>query len=545
MSLAPPQPSPLAPGYKLDRYELLCPIAEGGMASVWIARQTGKHGFQKLVAIKTILPKYASDPNFQQMFLDEVRIASRIEHVSVTQILDVGEQHGVTYLVMEYVDGDALSKVHRAAREKANLIPPGIVLRVMADVCGGLHAAHDLHGPDGQFLGVVHRDVSPQNILVSTRGLAKLIDFGIAKARNRISEDTSAGQLKGKVRYMAPEQALGHVVDRRADVWAVGAVLYHLLSGRAPFEGENEVKTLFLLTSGRPPTPMRGNVHPAVVAVVRRALSHAPDARFATAAELQLAIEDAIKQADLVTTSTAVGAYLAQEVGARAQKRKEAIALGLSAAEARERYADMMSSNTEKSHGGTSASGARAIAEVLTAKADQIASDDVTVRDVTSPASKSATGQTLGSAAISIGAARAPGRGMRLAVVGSVVGAAIGVLAIGAIRFAGHKSSAAGAPAAAATATKPAEATSAFAFPPDVPPPPAALEATPPAPDPATTGAKPAAQPAKIAPPPTSKPASPPVAAARPATTASPPPAAHATTPPPVTTVVPRVNDGF
>ena len=122
MSLAPPQPSPLAPGYKLDRYELLCPIAEESMASVWIARQTGKHGFQKLVAIKTVLPKCASDPNFQQMFLDEVRIASRIEHANVAQILDVGEQHGVTYLVMEYVDGDALSKVHRAARETARLM---------------------------------------------------------------------------------------------------------------------------------------------------------------------------------------------------------------------------------------------------------------------------------------------------------------------------------------------------------------------------------------------------------------------------------------
>ncbi len=117
--------SALVPGFKLDRYELLCPIAEGGMASVWIGRQVGKHGFQKLVAIKTILPKYASEERFQTMFVDEARIASRIEHANVTQILDVGEQHDVTYLVMEYIDGDALSRLHRAARKKGAMIPPG------------------------------------------------------------------------------------------------------------------------------------------------------------------------------------------------------------------------------------------------------------------------------------------------------------------------------------------------------------------------------------------------------------------------------------
>src|SRR5580700_8556928 len=137
VSHAPPRPSPLAAGYRLDRYELICPIAEGGMASVWIARQTGKHGFRKLVAIKTILPRYAAEPKFQQMFIDEARIASRIEHANVTQILDVGEQHGITYLVMEYVDGDALSKVSRAAQKKNKPIPLGVLLRILADTCSG------------------------------------------------------------------------------------------------------------------------------------------------------------------------------------------------------------------------------------------------------------------------------------------------------------------------------------------------------------------------------------------------------------------------
>ncbi len=551
-ALPPSAPSPLAPGYKLDRYELLCPIAEGGMASVWIARQTGKHGFQKLVAVKTILPKYAAEPVFQQMFLDEVRIASRIEHSHVTQILDVGEQHDVTYLVMEYVDGDALSKVHRAAREAGRLMHPGVLLRVMADACGGLHAAHELHGPDRRLLGVVHRDVSPQNILVSTKGVSKLIDFGIAKARNRLAEDTNAGQLKGKVRYMAPEQALGQPVDRRADVWAVGAVLYHLLSGRAPFEGENDVKTLFLLTSGRPPMPMRGDVHPTVAAVVRRALSHDPGARFATAAEMQEALEEAIREAGLVTTSAEVATYLAGEVGARAQKRKEAIALGLSAADAREKYADIMRANTDRST-ATGATGARVIAERLTAQADQVASEEVTVRDGLS-ASRSSAGQTLGSAAVAI-PARDGARGLRLAIVGCVVGAAISVLALGALQGSKSKGSAASAPRETAPAI--AEPRGAIVPPvvrsaPNIPPPPPATPEAP-ASEPTSLAAHAAPSPAesKL----TAQPAraSAPLAAehvpAPSSFTETPPstpsPAARAPRPAPPSTAAPRVNDGF
>src|SRR5450755_951702 len=136
--------SQLAPGYKLDRYELLCPIAEGGMASVWVARQRGKHGFEKLVAIKTILPKFAADPRFQEMFLDEARIASRIEHLNVAQIFDLGEENEILYLVMEYVEGDALSKLNRACQREGVRIPTGVILRVLSDTCAGLHEAHEM-----------------------------------------------------------------------------------------------------------------------------------------------------------------------------------------------------------------------------------------------------------------------------------------------------------------------------------------------------------------------------------------------------------------
>jgi hypothetical protein len=401
------------------------------MASVWIARQTGKHGFQRLVAIKTILPKFAAEPRFQRMFVDEARIASRIEHVHVTQILDVGEQHGITYLVMEYIDGDALSKLSRAAHKKGTPIPAGVALRVMADVCGGLHAAHELQGPDGAPLGVVHRDVSPQNVLVSTKGVAKLIDFGIAKARDRLGGDTNVDQLKGKVQYMAPEQALGHPVDRRTDVWAVGAVLYHLLGGKPPYDAENDVATLFMLSSGRPPPPLRSDVHGAVVAVVRRALSHTPHARFATAAQMQHALEEAIVQASLSTTAPGVAAYLAAQMGDRAVKRKEAIALGLKAAEDREKYAEIMLANTDrKVRGEASDTG--------------VPTKLLTPAYTTSPSST--TGQTLGSAAVAI-PHREGTRGLRFAVVGGVVGAAIGALGLVSLLGRGHDRSSASAPA--------------------------------------------------------------------------------------------------
>src|SRR5450432_768547 len=321
------------------------------MASVWIARHTGKHGFEKFVAIKTVLPKCASDARFQQMFQDEARIASRIEHANVAQILDVGEQHEITYLVMEYVDGESLSTVHRTLTKKGMRVPPGVVLRVMADVCGGLHTAHELREEDGQLLGVVHRDVSPQNVLVSTKGIAKLIDFGIAKARDRIAGDTNAGQVKGKIRYMAPEQAVGGAIDRRADLWAVGAILYHLLSGKPPYDGENDVQALMVLTSGRPPVPLPATVHPAIAAVVKRALTASVDGRFSTAAEMQQAIEDAIVEAKVATNSAAVSAFLVEHVAERAKKRKEAIAIGVKAAAERERYAEIMRSNVKVTAG--------------------------------------------------------------------------------------------------------------------------------------------------------------------------------------------------
>jgi serine/threonine protein kinase len=328
-STSPPEPGTrgvLRPGARLDRYELLSLVAEGGMASVWVARLFGKHGFEKLVAIKTILPKFAEDPKFRRMFLDEAHIAAGIEHTNVARILDLGEEGGVLYLVMEWVDGDSLNKTQRLLAQKAvSSLPIGILLRLVADACAGLHSAHELRGRDGALLHVVHRDVSPQNILVSRDGAAKLIDFGIAKALDRTSDDTGSGTLKGKVQYMAPEQAMGNPVDRRADIWAVGAVLHNFFSGKALYEGDGQLAILHQLTSGKPPPALPATVPRPIAQVIDRALRLNPDERWPTAAEMQRQIEKAMTQSGCQTSTSDVAAFVAAHLPERSVNRRETI----------------------------------------------------------------------------------------------------------------------------------------------------------------------------------------------------------------------------
>ena len=329
-------PAQLQPGYRLDRYELLCPLAYGGMASVWLARFGGRLGFERLVVLKMILPQFSQDPRFQEMFLDEARIASRIEHPNVARILDVGEHDGNYFIVMEWVDGDSLSKILRAVESKKQRVPPGIALRICADAAAGLHAAHELKDRDGRSLGVVHRDVSPQNILISNSGSTMLIDFGVAKARDRVSQDTSAGQLKGKIRYMAPEQALGRSIDHRADVWAVGAMLYEMFAGSPPYEGPNEVATLHKLTAGKPPPALPASVPEVIRVVIERALAYDFENRFATALELNLALEGAMVEIGEPTTSAIVAHYTAQLLADRKGARRKAVDSALAAARSRD-----------------------------------------------------------------------------------------------------------------------------------------------------------------------------------------------------------------
>lgn len=347
MGSTPPAPT-LVPGQLLDRYELLCPVAQGGMAQVWVARMQGKLGFEKLVAIKTVIAQHALDDKFEKMFLDEARIIARIRHPNVAQILDLGQQGSVMFLVLEWVEGESAASLRRAVHSKGEKLPLNIVLRIVADSCAGLHSAHQLVNDRGEPLNVVHRDVSPSNVLVSTSGEVKLIDFGVAKAVDRISDETAAGVIKGKVAYMSPEQALGKPVDRRADVWSAGIMLYHLLAGRTPYEADNQIQTLHRVVQGLPPEPIRG-IPPEVAEVTYTALSYAADGRFASADEMQRALERALVQCCGPTTQTDVAAYLNDKMSDRVVRRRRTIQRALEAAEQRKLLAEEFETAIEQS----------------------------------------------------------------------------------------------------------------------------------------------------------------------------------------------------
>jgi formylglycine-generating enzyme required for sulfatase activity/tRNA A-37 threonylcarbamoyl transferase component Bud32 len=331
------RPGEPKPGCRLDRYEMLAPIARGGMAEVWIARQRGVHGFQKLVAIKTIRPQFAADPIFRSMFLDEARLAARIAHPNVAQILDLGEQEGMLYLAMEWVDGESLQRLRKGLEERNEAFPVGIALRIAADVARGLHAAHELRDAGGVLLDVVHRDVSPHNILLSAGGVPKLIDFGVAKARDRNTGETTAGIIKGKIEFMAPEQAGGDPVDRRTDVWSLGAALYALLAGQAPFHTNRAVATLQMLSSRASPPALPARVPPAVAHVVARALAHDKGARYTTALDLADAIESTMRAIGEPASSQQIAAFASSRLGPQAAERKALIDRALRWADARSR----------------------------------------------------------------------------------------------------------------------------------------------------------------------------------------------------------------
>jgi serine/threonine-protein kinase len=327
--------SSLVPGYRLDRYELLCPIASGGMASVWLARLRGKRGFEKLFAIKTIKTELISDPHFQEMFLDEARIASRIIHPNVAQILELGEQDDILFIVMEYVDGDSVAKVNRLALKRGSPLPPGISMRIVADTCAGLHAAHQLEDDKGELLGVIHRDVSPQNILLTTAGTAKVIDFGLVKAKNRSAAETQSGVVKGKIRYMAPEQVNGKRLDHRVDVWAAGMCLYELITGHTPYHKEDDLDVVKRLMSEDPLPPFDVAVPPQIERILTRAIAKDPEARFESCAAMRRAIEAAIHELDLPAEDEDVAEFLRTTLPELAAKRAKTISAAIEAAETR------------------------------------------------------------------------------------------------------------------------------------------------------------------------------------------------------------------
>ena len=314
-------------GARLGRYELLLPIAKGGMARVWAARQHGQRGFTKLVAIKTILPHLAREPEFERMFLDEARVASLVHHPNVCEIYELGEEGQVLFLAMEWIHGDSLVHMLRTSETTTEPIPLRIAARIVADACAGLHAAHELVDEDGRPMNVVHRDVSPHNILVSADGHVKVADFGVAKALGQLHQATVAGQIKGKLSYMAPEQVTGAQVDRRSDIFSLGCVLYESTTGMLPFLGDGDHQIMHALMRGDyiMPTKLVRGFPPELEAIIARSLASDPSKRYPTAEHMRLALEEWLLSTGSVVTAAHVAQIARQRVGAVIDKRKEKI----------------------------------------------------------------------------------------------------------------------------------------------------------------------------------------------------------------------------
>src|SRR4051812_4893460 len=276
---------------RLGRYQIIGRLATGGMAEVYLALSGDVPGFRTLVVVKRILPHLASNAQFIRMFLDEARLAALLDHPNIVRIIEVGHDGEDYFLVMELVQGKPLSAVLRkAAREHQ---PPSAALTsyIIAQAANGLGYAHTLTDGDNRPLGVVHRDVSPQNVLISFEGAIKMIDFGVARAYGRVAH-TSPGGLKGKIDYMSPEQASAEEVDHRADVFALGIVLWEILTGKRLFRRETELATMRAIVDDPIPKPSDvAAVPPELDAIVMRALRKRRDARFATAGEMAEALE--------------------------------------------------------------------------------------------------------------------------------------------------------------------------------------------------------------------------------------------------------------
>src|SRR5690606_35659581 len=284
----------------VGRYALLRRLAHGGMATVYLGRVSGTAGFEKVVAVKLIHPHLAEEPDFLEMFLDEARIAAKIQHPHVVEILDLGEDQGTHYMAMAWVEGETLSALVRALRP--GTLPLAVTFRIVSDTLIGLAAAHGLSDETGRPLGLVHRDVSPQNLLISMAGWVKVTDFGIMKAAGR-SGRTRTGELRGKVAYVSPEQARREYVDARSDLSAVGVLLWELLTGDRLFARATEAATLERVIACEVPelpADVFADVEPTIVASVRalvkRSLGALPKERFDNARGMLDAAQSILRQ---------------------------------------------------------------------------------------------------------------------------------------------------------------------------------------------------------------------------------------------------------
>lgn len=322
---APELPRNLA-GRQLGRYEVLTQLASGGMAAVYVARALGVAGFERLVAIKVLHPHLAYEEEFISMFLDEARLAARIRHPNVVPTLDISDTEGDGFfLVMEFIEGDHFGSLLGMAARGGKRLGAQVVSRVVLDALGGLSAAHRLKDERGQPLRLVHRDVSPHNVMVGADGIGRLTDFGVAKAEKRLSS-TRAGQFKGKLAYMANEQAATGFADQRSDLFSMGIILWEALTGRRLFRGENNAATLNKILQERilAPSELWPDLEP-YDEVLAKALDRDPEKRFQSADDMAAALEEAARADQGVASAREVAATVAHWLGEKLEAQRERV----------------------------------------------------------------------------------------------------------------------------------------------------------------------------------------------------------------------------
>jgi serine/threonine-protein kinase len=323
----------LRSGDQLGSYQLLVPIGAGGMGRVWVARELNAPGRARMVAVKTALAEEGASESFYKVLFDEARIASLLTHPNVCMIHGAERDRGVVYLTMDYSDGGSLRELLDALPEHRLDVP--MAVRIVARVCSGLHAAHELLGEDGEPLHVVHRDVSPQNILISTTGQVRLTDFGVAKARGQVHAPTQTGEVKGKLSYMAPEQVTTKDIDRRADIFALGCVLYEATVGERPYAGGDALATLYQLLEEplTPPSTKRPGYPPELEKIILRAMAREREARFATAEEFGRALERFLLTEKAMVSDARVAELVRSTLSEAIARRSAAIAQAVQAIE--------------------------------------------------------------------------------------------------------------------------------------------------------------------------------------------------------------------
>ncbi|WP_394832709.1 protein kinase [Pendulispora rubella] len=325
---------------RFGKYTLLRKLATGGMAELFLALQRSVAGFEKLVVIKRILPRVQQDRAFIEMLLHEARVAATLSHPNVVQIFDVGQIDGTYFIAMEHVHGEDIRSIARQMKRKTlpgyTELPLEHALSVMLGVCAGLAYAHEKRDFDGTALNIVHRDISPQNVVVTFSGDIKIVDFGIAKSDRGLRSDTRSGKLKGKVPYMSPEQARGEDIDARSDIFSAGVMLFELTTGRRLFKSSSEYETLKLICERDYPSP--SDVVPdypaELEAIVMRALARNREERFRTAREMQAALEDFVRREQMIVSPIGLQHFMHSLFADKLVSQKEALLQGKQLAEA-------------------------------------------------------------------------------------------------------------------------------------------------------------------------------------------------------------------